>query len=241
MKAYEIVQLPIKRKQERVYLDPALASRLEPIQLKAGLSASTLIGKLDARDNKFSLKASCWNLGENALDVSYCTSNRKSELAFDNLVTKWKYSLQVLPEEEGGTLYNAYERMLPRHPWGSVDTTKLVHLLNQHGLMDTRIEDTPRGVVIHLVNWVSLFLVLAPCLAFLDKWWGWTIREMKVEDEPIPVWWFVSRNMLLSCPEIFVLGAISQSVSLLIHTLAHYYLFCTAEGREPYPIGRIYN
>ena len=59
MKAYEIVQLPIKRKQERVYLDPALASRLEPIQLKAGLSASTLIGKLDARDNKFSLKASC--------------------------------------------------------------------------------------------------------------------------------------------------------------------------------------
>ena len=73
-------------------------------------------------------------------------------MGLDILVTELKSPLQVLPEEEGGTLYNASERMLPRHPWGSVDTTKLVHLLNQHGLMDTRIEDTPRGVVIHLVN-----------------------------------------------------------------------------------------
>ena len=56
MKPYEVVELPIKRKQERVYLDPALASRLEPFQLKSGLLASTLTAKLDARDNKFSLK-----------------------------------------------------------------------------------------------------------------------------------------------------------------------------------------
>ncbi|XP_057372605.1 integrator complex subunit 9-like [Daphnia carinata] len=112
MKSYQVLQLPIKRKQEKVHLDPALASRLEPIQFKTGLSASTLTGKLDARDNKFTLK--------------------------------------VLNEEEGGTLYSAAERMLPRHPWGSVDTTQLLHLLSQHGLLDARVEDTPRGVVIHL-------------------------------------------------------------------------------------------
>ncbi len=58
MKSYQVLQLPIKRKQEKVHLDPALASRLEPIQFKAGLSASTLTGKLDARDNKFTLKVS---------------------------------------------------------------------------------------------------------------------------------------------------------------------------------------
>ena len=56
IKSYGVLQLPIKRKQERVHLDPALASRLEPIQFKAGLSASTLTGKLDARDNKYTLK-----------------------------------------------------------------------------------------------------------------------------------------------------------------------------------------
>ncbi|KZS03299.1 Integrator complex subunit 9 [Daphnia magna] len=80
-------------------------------QEEAG-KTSTLTGKLDARDNKFTLK--------------------------------------VLNEEEGGTLYSAAERMLPRHPWGSVDTTQLLHLLSQHGLLDARVEDTPRGVVIHL-------------------------------------------------------------------------------------------
>ena len=58
LKSYQIQQLPIKRKQERLHLDPALASRLEPFQLKPGLSASTLTGKLDVRDNKFTLKAS---------------------------------------------------------------------------------------------------------------------------------------------------------------------------------------
>lgn len=68
---------------------------------------------------------------------------------------------QVLPEEEGGTLYNASERMLPRHSWGSVDTAKLIHLLNQHGLLDTRVEDTPRGVVIHLVNLIRTFLSMS--------------------------------------------------------------------------------
>ena len=49
MKSYQVLKLPIKRKQEKVHLDPALASRLEPIQFKTGLSASTLTGKLDAR------------------------------------------------------------------------------------------------------------------------------------------------------------------------------------------------
>jgi hypothetical protein len=58
MKSYQVLKLPIKRKQEKVHLDPALASRLEPIQFKTGLSASTLTGKLDARDNKFTLKVS---------------------------------------------------------------------------------------------------------------------------------------------------------------------------------------
>lgn len=56
IKSFQVLQLPIKRKQERVHLDPALASRLEPIQFKTGLSASTLTAKLDARDNKFTLK-----------------------------------------------------------------------------------------------------------------------------------------------------------------------------------------
>lgn len=58
LKPYDILKLPIKRKQERVHLDPALASRLEPIQFKTGVSASTLTGKLDVRDNKYTLKAS---------------------------------------------------------------------------------------------------------------------------------------------------------------------------------------
>ena len=57
LKPYDILKLPIKRKQERVHLDPALASRLEPIQFKTGVSASTLTGKLDVRDNKYTLKA----------------------------------------------------------------------------------------------------------------------------------------------------------------------------------------
>ena len=136
MKSYQVLQLPIKRKQEKVHLDPALASRLEPIQFKTGLSASTLTGKLDARDNKYSLKV----------------RSPYPRLLVFWLLKPYCFQFQVLNEEEGGTLYSASERMLPRHPWGSVDTAQLLHLLSQHGLLDARVEDTPRGVVIHLVH-----------------------------------------------------------------------------------------
>lgn len=68
-------------------------------------------------------------------------------------------SIQVLTEEEGGTLYSATERMLPRHPFGAVDTSQLLHLLSQHGLLDARVEDTPRGVIIHLVPALLAFVL----------------------------------------------------------------------------------
>ena len=61
--------------------------------------------------------------------------------------------LQTLEEEEGGTLYSASGMMLPRHCWGAVDVPQFLQLLSQHGLLDVRVEDTPRGVIIHLVFW----------------------------------------------------------------------------------------
>ena len=72
----------------------------------------------------------------------------------------------MLTEEEGGTLYSATERMLPRHPFGAVDTSQLLHLLSQHGLLDARVEETPRGVIIHLVHpfLCSLFFFFPPLL-----------------------------------------------------------------------------
>jgi len=56
----------------------------------------------------------------------------------------------MLEEEEGGTLYSASGMMLPRHCWGTVDVPQFLQLLSQHGLIDVRVEDTPRGVIIHL-------------------------------------------------------------------------------------------
>jgi len=112
LKSFQVQKLPIKRILERVHLDPALASRLQPVELGSGLSACTLIGRLDVRDNK--------------------------------------YTLKMLEEEEGGTLYSASGMMLPRHCWGTVDVPQFLQLLSQHGLIDVRVEDTPRGVIIHL-------------------------------------------------------------------------------------------
>jgi len=56
LKSFQVQKLPIKRILERVHLDPALASRLQPVELGSGLSACTLIGRLDVRDNKYTLK-----------------------------------------------------------------------------------------------------------------------------------------------------------------------------------------
>lgn len=53
----ESIKIPIKRSFTKVYLDSEITAKLVPHQIKPGLSLATLTGSLEAKDNKFQLKA----------------------------------------------------------------------------------------------------------------------------------------------------------------------------------------
>ena len=53
----ESIKIPIKRSFTKVFLDSEITAKLVPHQIKPGLSLATLTGSLEAKDNKFQLKA----------------------------------------------------------------------------------------------------------------------------------------------------------------------------------------
>lgn len=47
----EVIKLPLKRKRNRVFLTPEVASTIVPKEVKPGVNLSTLTGYLQVKDN----------------------------------------------------------------------------------------------------------------------------------------------------------------------------------------------
>lgn len=47
----DVINLPLKRKQGQVFIDKNVASKIQPVEIKAGVSLSTITGSLSVKDN----------------------------------------------------------------------------------------------------------------------------------------------------------------------------------------------
>ena len=54
---YECLELPLNSKFDRITIDPALAVKLQPIEVKPGVSLATVTGKLKVTNNKYHLSS----------------------------------------------------------------------------------------------------------------------------------------------------------------------------------------
>ena len=51
----ESLQLPLVSKFERITIEPSLATKLKPVEVKPGISLATMTGKLNVTNNKYHL------------------------------------------------------------------------------------------------------------------------------------------------------------------------------------------
>merc|ERR1719219_373714 len=54
---YECLELPLNNKFDRITIDPALAVKLQPVEVKPGVSLATVTGKLRVTNNKYHLSS----------------------------------------------------------------------------------------------------------------------------------------------------------------------------------------
>lgn len=55
----QVVNLPLKRKQSQVYIDTKIAQKIVPVEVKPGISLSTITGTLNVKDNVRNIQV-CW-------------------------------------------------------------------------------------------------------------------------------------------------------------------------------------
>ena len=60
----EVLTLPVRRRYERIELDPDLAKTLMPTEIKPGISVATVTGALVTKDNHHILKVCSFLVGK---------------------------------------------------------------------------------------------------------------------------------------------------------------------------------
>lgn len=51
-----MIRLPIKRKRGRVFIEPELAKKIIPSEIRPGLSLASVSGELEVKDNVYTIK-----------------------------------------------------------------------------------------------------------------------------------------------------------------------------------------
>lgn len=114
-----MIKLPLKRKQNRVYLAPEVAKQIIPREIQPGMNISTLTACLQVKDNLHDIKA----FEETAEDKASASTSKKqiTPPSRDTALRKRKYEL------------------------GQLDVDLLVSKLMQEGIMDIKIENSSNG------------------------------------------------------------------------------------------------
>lgn len=115
----DVIKLPLKRKQNRVYLAPEVAKQIVPREIQPGVNISTLTACLQVKDNLHDIKA----FEETVEDKQTAATSKK----------------QVLPPTRDATLRKR------KYELGQLDVDLLVNKLMQEGIMDIKIENSING------------------------------------------------------------------------------------------------
>lgn len=54
----EVINLPLKRKQSQVFIETDVAQKIVPVEIKPGLSLSSITGNLNVKDNVHNIEVS---------------------------------------------------------------------------------------------------------------------------------------------------------------------------------------
>lgn len=117
-----MIKLPLKRKQNCVYLAPEVANQIIPKEIQPGTHISTLTACLQVKDNLHDIKAFEDDIG----DKTVASTSKKSFVppTKDESLRKRKYEL------------------------GQLDVEFLIKKLMQDGITDIKSEKTPTGQII---------------------------------------------------------------------------------------------
>ena len=121
----ECLEMPLKSYYDKMTIDPALAKKLKPVELKPGVSIATLTGKIDLKNHRYFLEM------ESAKDQGSSKSAKKQKKMTSPTKEKW-----------------------PQHyHFGKISISNLLQNLSTHGISTLKIEEPGHGeYIIHLVR-----------------------------------------------------------------------------------------
>ena len=123
---YECLELPLSNKFDRITIDPALAVKLQPVEVKPGVSLATVTGKLKVNNNKYHLLSS-----EAAEDVDAKPPSKRQRKEPSPLSVKNK------PADQ--------------HLFGKIHVSNLLQSLTAQGISTVKVEEPgPGSFIIHL-------------------------------------------------------------------------------------------
>ena len=121
----ECLEMPLKSCYEKMTIDPALAMKLKPVELKPGVSLVTLTGKINLKNHKYHLEQQESELGSSS------KSAKKQRKMVVNTAAKEKWPEQYL--------------------FGKITISTLLQKLATHGISTLKIEEPGHGqYIIHL-------------------------------------------------------------------------------------------
>ena len=132
----ESVKLPVSSKFERITLDPVLAEKLKPAEIKPGVSIATVSGTLKVLNNQYKL------LPRHHDAADYVEDSRS----------------RIRKETSPTTTQK--EKFPECHMYGKLNISDLLQNLASSGLSTDKVEEpSPGSCIIHLVIYNSYFKV----------------------------------------------------------------------------------
>ena len=146
---FESITLPIKPKFDRIDIDPELAAKLAPVEVKPGIAAASIAGNLRVTNNKYTLQ----DLGED--DNSTTRSQVPQEVLGNPLSGSRKRKAKMLRQHQKSSNFGHSPVLkLSRSDsilHGTLDVKYIVERLSSVKIFDARVEETSTGnFTIHL-------------------------------------------------------------------------------------------
>lgn len=120
----EVINLPLKRKHSQIFIETGVAQKIVPVEVKPGISLSSITGTLNVKDNVHSIQVKKYFFTITYL--LFCYKDLSSTVNKTNKHIKYE--------------------------WGSLNVTDFVQKLTQEGISEPKVESHGNIVVIHLVS-----------------------------------------------------------------------------------------
>lgn len=147
---YETIDLPLQSRMEKMNIDPELAARLKPVEIRPGVQIATITGNLVVTNNKCTLE------DVDKLDEDSTTTDSRSS-------SSRKKRKRVSPGPAGERKFSTQFRRSEAHVFGGLDLRQVLQKLKSLGYNESRLEELTAGRFnIHLVR--TLFQPATACV-----------------------------------------------------------------------------